>query len=228
QLWLGLVSGLLVAGMGLTLIWRACRGSLARHHHDHGHPELRSRFRRLFSHSHVHPSPHAHDHPRDHATAHHHGHDHGHPHDHNHAAMPPMPYATSPSATASDRVTGRMILMLGITGGIVPCPTATIIMLLGIGANVVVGALYAVAVFSLGLALTLMLIGFLALSSRRFAARLMSSDDQAERLSGGGRLILLRVVPAVSGLAVVLLGLAISANYVHYMRTGTTLFRWMG
>jgi hypothetical protein len=56
----------------------------------------------------------------------------------------------------------------------------------------------------------------------------MSSDDQAERLSGGGRLILLRVVPAVSGLAVVLLGLAISANYVHYMRTGTTLFRWMG
>lgn len=228
QLWLGLVSGLLVAGMGLTLIWRACRGSLARQHHDHGHPERRSRFRRLFSHSHVHPSPHAHDHPRDHATAHHHGHDHGHPHDHNHAAMPPMPYATSPSATASDRVTGRMILMLGITGGIVPCPTATIIMLLGIGANVVVGALYAVAVFSLGLALTLMLIGFLALSSRRFAARLMSSDDQAERLSGGGRLILLRVVPAVSGLAVVLLGLAISANYVHYMRTGTTLFRWMG
>lgn len=117
---------------------------------------------------------------------------------------------------------------MGITGGIVPCPTATIIMLLGIGANVVVGALYAVAVFSLGLALTLMLIGFLALSSRRFATRLMSDSDKAEPLSGGGRLILLRVVPAVSGLAVVLLGLAISANYFHYMRTGITLFRWMG
>jgi ABC-type nickel/cobalt efflux system permease component RcnA len=121
-----------------------------------------------------------------------------------------------------------MILMLGITGGIVPCPTATIIMLLGIGANVVVGALYAVAVFSLGLALTLMLIGFLALSSRRFATRLMSGDDKAEQLSRGGRLILLRVVPALSGLAVVVLGLAISANYIHYMRTGTALFGWMG
>lgn len=121
-----------------------------------------------------------------------------------------------------------MILMLGITGGIVPCPTATIIMLLGIGANVVMGALYAVAVFSLGMALTLMLIGFLALSSRRFATRLMSGDDKEEQLSRGGSLILLRVVPALSGLAVVVLGLAISANYIHYMRTGTALFGWMG
>jgi len=121
-----------------------------------------------------------------------------------------------------------MILMLGITGGIVPCPTATIIMLLGIGANVVVGALYAVAVFSLGLALTLMLIGFLALSSRRFAARLMSSEDGARQLSGGGSLILLRVIPAISGLVVVLLGAAITANYAHYMWKGGALFSWMG
>ena len=121
-----------------------------------------------------------------------------------------------------------MILMLGITGGIVPCPTATIIMLLGIGANVVLGALYAVAVFSLGLALTLMLIGFLALSSRRFAARMMSGGDRSDELSGAGRLILLRVIPAFSGLAVVLLGGAITANYINYMRTGTALFGWMG
>ncbi|MGQ9650698.1 MAG: nickel/cobalt transporter [Phycisphaerae bacterium] len=231
QLWLGLISGLLVAGMGLTLIWRACRGSLAQHHHDPGHPEPQSWFRRLFGHSHVHPSTRAHDHPHDHATAHHHHHHHhhdAHTHDHGHPAVSPLPHATPPSLTVSDRVSSRVILMLGITGGIVPCPTATIIMLLGIGANVVVGALYAVAVFSLGLALTLMLIGFLALSSRRFATRLMSGDDKAEHLSGGGRLILLRVVPAVSGLAVVLLGLAISANYIHYMYTSTALFLWMG
>jgi len=121
-----------------------------------------------------------------------------------------------------------MILLLGITGGIVPCPTATIIMLLGIGANVVLGALYSVAVFSIGLALTLMLIGFLALSSRRFAARLMSSEDENEQLSGGGRMILLQVVPALSGLVVVLLGAAITANYAHYMWKGTSLFTWMG
>jgi ABC-type nickel/cobalt efflux system permease component RcnA len=247
QLWLGLISGLLVAGMGLTLIWRASRGSLTHHHdehHDHDHPENRSWFRRLFSHSHAHPHPHAHAHPHDHhvGQTHDHHHDHVHPHghyhdhedahhqqhNHGHPAAPAVSYASSPPPAAPHRVTNRMILMLGITGGIVPCPTATIIMLLGIGANVVVGALYAVAVFSLGLALTLMLIGFLALSSRRFATRLMSGDDKAEQLSRGGRLILLRVVPALSGLAVVVLGLAISANYIHYMRTGTALFGWMG
>lgn len=136
--------------------------------------------------------------------------------------------ASGPVGRDPAQVTSRMILILGITGGIVPCPTATIIMLLGIGANVVLGALYSVAVFSLGLALTLMLIGFLALSSRRFAARLMSSEDGARQLSGGGSLILLRVIPAISGLVVVLLGAAITANYAHYMWKGGALFSWMG
>jgi nickel/cobalt exporter len=244
QLWLGLISGLLVAGMGLTLIWRACRGSLEHRHHEHDgheHREHRSWFRRLFTHwhphpaGHVHPHDHPHDHPHedaDHDHAHPHGHRHEHAgHDHQgHAhgspALPAVSYAAG--SAPPDRVTGRMILMLGITGGIVPCPTATIIMLLGIGANVVLGALYAVAVFSLGLALTLMLIGFLALSSRRFAARMMSGGDKTDELSGAGRLILLRVIPALSGLAVVLLGAAITANYINYMRTGTALFGWMG
>ncbi len=249
QLWLGLISGLLVAGMGLVLIWRAFRGSLGHHHHDdrdHACPAGRSWFRRLFSHSHAHLHAHAHphdhhagqahDHHHDHDHAHSHGHhhdhehtrDHGHQHNHGHPAVSAVSYAPVSSPAAPDRVTNRMILMLGITGGIVPCPTATIIMLLGIGANVVMGALYAVAVFSLGMALTLMLIGFLALSSRRFATRLMSGDDQAGTLSGSGRLILLRVVPALSGLAVVLLGVAISANYIQYMRTGAALFGWLG
>lgn len=248
QLWLGLISGLLVAGMGLTLIWRACRGSLAPHHHDHEHDRgaRRSWLRRLFTHSHPqvsgHERAHVHNHGHDdHEHAHEHLHAHGHEH-HHHDARPvgherahgPLLDDSRPASTAaarpldSARVTGRLILMLGVTGGIVPCPTATIIMLLGIGANVVMGALYAVAVFSLGLALTLMVIGFLALSSRRFAARLMSGDDQARQLSATGRLILLRVVPAVSGLAVVLLGVAIAANYVHYMWKGTSLITWMG
>ena len=84
-----------------------------------------------------------------------------------------------------------MVLVLGITGGIVPCPTATIIMLLGIGANMILGALYAVGVFSLGMALTLMLIGVLALSSRRYASKILSDaqhQDLRRRHSDGSRL----------------------------------------
>ena len=78
---------------------------------------------------------------------------------HNAQSAIPNPESTSPV----EPLTMRMLLLLGITGGIVPCPTATIILLLGISANVVAGALYAVGIFSLGLALTLMLIGFLAI-----------------------------------------------------------------
>ena len=118
----------------------------------------------------------------------------------------------------------KTLLVLGITGGIVPCPTATIIMFLGIGAKKVLGALYAVGIFSLGLALTLMLVGFLALSSRKIAARIMSDEQNADELSGPGKKFLLQAVPAASGLVVVLLGLAITVDYVYFIRMGTSLF----
>ena len=122
QLWLGAIAGMLVAGMGAVLVWRAFSGRIGHHHHhDHG--------------GHVHHHDHAHDHTHDHG----HDHTHGHSHHDDHADEP---------------ITIRLLLVMGVTGGIVPCPTATIIMLLGIGANVVAGALYAVAVFSVGLALT--------------------------------------------------------------------------
>jgi ABC-type nickel/cobalt efflux system permease component RcnA len=121
----------------------------------------------------------------------------------------------------------RTLLILGVTGGIVPCPTATIIMLLGIGANVVAGALYAVGVFSLGLALTLMAVGALALSSRKIAAKIMSDAQHEGELSGPGRKLLMQIVPAASGLVVVALGLAITAQYVHFLRTGETLIPWL-
>jgi len=118
--------------------------------------------------------------------------------------------------------------MLGITGGLVPCPTATIIMLLGIGANVVAGALYAVGIFSLGLALTLMAVGFLALSSRRFAARLLADADREGGISSSGQRLLLQVIPAASGLVVATLGALITAHYLYLLRTGRPLVEWLG
>lgn len=121
-----------------------------------------------------------------------------------------------------------MLLMLGITGGIVPCPSATIIMFMGIGANVVGGALYAIAVFSLGLALALMLIGSLALASRRYAAKIMSDARHEHELSGSGRRLLLQIVPTLSGLVVTGLGSMIVWHYLCLMRNVPTPFPWMG
>lgn len=101
-------------------------------------------------------------------------------------------------------------------------------MLLGIGANVVAGALYTVGIFSLGLALTLMLIGFLALSSRRMAARILSDARHEGELSTTGRRILFQAIPAVSGTLVVALGLAIATNYLYFLCNGRALFPWLG
>lgn len=178
QIWLGIIAGLLVAGMGLTLLWRAIIGRPG-HHHHYDHP-----------HSHEHPHPHPHD-------------------------------------RQPDQITTRLLLLLGITGGMVPCPTAAIIMLLGIGAKVIPGALYAVGIFSLGLALTLMAVGFAALGSRRFAARLMADTSRHGELSRAGQWLLNRLLPAVSGLAVLALGSAIAAHYAYYLHTGLALFAWM-
>jgi len=208
QLWLGMIAGLLVAGMGLALVWRAVTGRLAHHGHDHNHGhhhhhhDDRSWFKKLFTHSHPHLPDHSHSH------------EHLHEHHHHQADGKPL--------------TTRMILILGVTGGIVPCPTAMIIMLVGIGANIVVGALYAVGVFSLGLALTLMLIGFAALSSRRFASKVLSSAEHEDELSGPGKRILLQLVPSLSGMVVIALGGMITAHYIYLLNTGKILFSWIG
>lgn len=286
QLWLGLVAGLLVAGMGLALAWRGLTGRLAHHHdhdhhhHHHGEVDTRSWWRKLFTHSHPHvpgvghdhPHSHAHDHAHDHSHGHshahshahehshahshdaehghrhghshsHHDHDHGHGHHHHEHAYAPADgslAATSQRRSSahndaaasvhgrSDRLTFRMLLMLGITGGIVPCPAATIIMFMGIGANVVGGALYAIAVFSLGLALTLMLIGSLALASRRYAAKILADAAHEHDLTGLGRRLLLQVVPTLSGLVVTVLGGMIAAHYVCLMRGIPSPFPWLG
>ncbi|MBP7936693.1 MAG: hypothetical protein KA354_18785 [Phycisphaerae bacterium] len=208
QLWLGTIAGLLIAGMGAMLIWRAWSGrSGHRHHHDH------------HDHGHAHDPDH-HHHQEHHSLGHEkacsdsHGHEHSPDRPHRHGGDP-------------DRITVRLLLLLGITGGIVPCPTATIIMFLGIGTNVILGALYAVGIFSLGLALTLMAIGFLALYSRRYASRLLSESRHEDRLSPLGQRLLLQLLPAASGLVVVTLGLAITAHYFYYMRTGLSLFGWI-
>ncbi len=239
QNWLGITAGLMVAGMGVYLSYRAFTGRLAHHHHDHDHhhhDDDRPWWKKLFTHSHPHVPGHAHAHSHDHDHGHHHSHDHHHDHDHAHAHdhhhghshahdHPTHTHVHEPAEAAA--LNTRTILVLGISGGIVPCPTATIIVLLGIGAGVVPGALYAVGVFSLGLALTLMTVGFLALSSRSIAARILHDAQHEGEPNRKGQWLMFQAIPTLSGIAVAILGLAIAANYVHVMNTGTRLIPWL-
>jgi ABC-type nickel/cobalt efflux system permease component RcnA len=185
---LSLVSGLLVLGMGLTLLvqrWRAAFGAWAwgtpaggglayaraghhhhhaddGHHHDHGHHHhghahghAQVRGEGLphahGSHTHVHDT-HAYD-----ATLHSHGG--GRPHTH----LPPI----------RDQVTWRGLLALGVSGGLLPCPSAMVLLLAAVALNKTLFGLALVLAFSIGLAFTLTGVGMVFLYAReRLAGRL--------------------------------------------------------
>jgi nickel/cobalt exporter len=119
-----------------------------------------------------------------HAHARGHLHDHDHAHGHTH-----VPLAGSGL---------RGLLSVGISGGILPCPTALVVLLAAISLHRVGYGLVLILAFSLGLAASVTGIGLVAVSAKRFFAR--TGFD--------GRVI--RALPAVSALVVLGLGLAMT------------------
>jgi ABC-type nickel/cobalt efflux system permease component RcnA len=160
--YLSLASGLLVLGIGLTLLIsrvraaRSGRGLIqtaaSRHTHDHhGH-----------NHSHRHDHDHAHDHAHD-LT-----HDRRHAHDHPHTADD----HTHNPTDENGRITMRSLLALGISGGLIPCPTALVVLLSAIALGRVGFGLMLIVMFSAGLAAVLTGIGLLLVHGRRLFDRL--------------------------------------------------------
>ncbi len=196
---LGLISGAIVFILGLSLFIRRLRSALkqttppaAHHHHDHGHLHA--------AHEHAHPHEHHHDHT----------HHHDHPHSHGagieddagaHAVTHTHGGSTHthvlPGAD-NERVTWRSLLALGISGGLLPCPSALVVMLSAIALHRVGYGLVLVVAFSFGLACTLTGIGLAFV----YAGRLMK-----ERIKAGGRLV--RWLPAMSALVIACLGAVI-------------------
>jgi ABC-type nickel/cobalt efflux system permease component RcnA len=187
--WLSLTSGLLVAVLGLTILRQRLRGAPAfghHHHHDRGHSHDHG-------HDHDHVHPHEHDHPHDHS----HGHAHAHG-GHTHSHLPP------------ERVTWRSLLALGISGGILPCPSALLALLGAVAVGRAGFGLAVVVAFSLGLAATLTGVGLLFL----YAGRLLERRAMAGPWSG-----LLRFAPAVAALAVTASGVMLVARALIELRT---------
>ena len=96
-------------------------------------------------------------------TEHDHGHDHGHDHAHD--------------LQAGVRL--GELLGLGVSGGLVPCPSATVVMLMAIYVGRVALGLGLLAAFSLGLAATLVALGILVVKAKGLAARLAGPRFQA-------------------------------------------------
>jgi ABC-type nickel/cobalt efflux system permease component RcnA len=184
--WLGIASGLTIAFLGIYMLRRRWAG----HHHPHGHHHLHSPLGH--THEHHHPHEHAHPHPAPghaHPHAHVHGQHHDHPDDaeHSHHGETPFSY--------------RQLVTLGVTGGIVPCPAALVVLLSAISLHRVAFGLYLIVAFSLGLAAVLISIGMITVYARRMLSRLPSEGP-----------LISRWLPAASATVITCLGIGIAAQ----------------
>ena len=192
--WLSLASGLLVAVLGLTILrqWLLGLPALGHHHHDdhsRGH-----------DHDHAHEHGHEHDHSDEHAHAHAHGLVHSHD-GHVHSHLPP--------GAAGERLTWCSLLALGISGGLLPCPSALLALLGAVAVGRAGFGLMVVVSFSLGLAATLTGVGLLFLYAGRFLERRALTG----RWSG-----ILQFAPPLAALAVTASGTMIVARSLLELR----------
>jgi len=121
-----------------------------------------------------------------------HDHDHrlhDHPHDHGAAGHTHLP----PGADGSE-ITWRSLLALGVSGGIMPCPSALVVMLAAISMNRVGYGLVLIVAFSLGLAGALTAAGLAFVYGGKLLSRIPSSGK------------FMRALPAVSAFVIAVLG----------------------
>jgi nickel/cobalt transporter (NicO) family protein len=142
--WLTLISGLLVVGIGASV--------------------LRSRVLK--------------------ARAHAHSHEHGHSHSHDHD------------------LTWKGLIGMGTAAGLIPCPSALVVLLAAISQHEVALGLLLITAFSLGLAGTLTGLGLIVVSARRLIP---------PRLAAGR---VMAVLPAASALLIVGVGFVLTAKAV--------------
>jgi nickel/cobalt exporter len=165
---LGAISGLSIVAIGGWMLFKRLHGAGHTHSHDHGH-----------SHDHTHEHHH-HDHEHSHGHSHSHEHSHG-PGGHSHTHVP-------------DEMSWSGLTALGVSGGLVPCESALVLLLTAIALRRVGLGLILLISFSLGLALVLMAIGVLVI----YAKNLLPSS------SGGNPFF--RWMPVASAAVVMLLG----------------------
>ncbi len=125
--------------------------------------------------------------------AHHHAHDehHHHEHGHDHHHAPP------------ERITTRGLLAMGASAGLIPCPSALVVLLGAVAQHQVALGLVLIVAFSAGLAATLVALGL---------AVVTASGRITRRIDATGRLA--TIAPAGSAVAIVAVGLALTARAV--------------
>ena len=180
--WLGAISGLSVAGLGIFIFLRHLTGETGEHSHTRG--ERHSHwFLSMFT-------------------------------------QTMFTRATALNSANDDAVSGepktkerslslRELCMLGITGGIVPCPAALVVLLSAFSLHRIGFGLFLITAFSLGLAAVLVIVGL----GMVYAKGLMSS-----RVGSGSPA--LRYLPLLSSAFMVVLGVGIIASAAGSLHLG--------
>jgi nickel/cobalt transporter (NicO) family protein len=151
---------------------------------------------------HHHSNHDLHHHSNDHSHPHTHSHPHSHAHDHSH------PHAHLPPDAEGDAVTWRSLLALGISGGLMPCPAALVLLLSAIALGQVGMGLILVVAFSVGLAGVLTGLGLLLVYAKQRFQTVPMDLPWLHRL------------PALSALGITIVGLGISTKALWDMNGG--------
>ncbi len=179
---LSFVSGAIVVTIGLSLFVRRLRAALMPNEHLHHHAEG--------------TVEHTHEDGEGGSESHTHG---GTTHSH----LPP--------GADGGRVTWKNLLALGVSGGLLPCPSALVVLLSAISLHRVGYGLALVVAFSLGLAATLTCIGLVFVYAGRFFKGPITSSR------------LVRVLPIASALVIATVG-----AFICYEALGQSGFQFAG
>ena len=122
--------------------------------------------------------------------AHHHDHHHDHDHEHGHSHAPP------------ERLSWRGLIAMGASAGLIPCPSALVVLLGAVAQGQIALGMLLIVAFSLGLAATLTGLGLAVVLAGRALGRLNVPSGLAT------------AVPAISALLIVGVGFVLTVQAV--------------
>jgi nickel/cobalt exporter len=137
------------------------------------------------------------------------------------SAAPPMhshglgpAHSHAPPGAAESTLTWRGLIGLGVFGGLLPCPSAIVVMLSAIALHRVALGLVLIVAFSFGLATVLTTIGLLLVCAGSISRRLPFVSAASSRLGdhAGVAAFAVRAFPVASAAAVLVAGLVITAH----------------
>ena len=120
----------------------------------------------------------------------------------------------APASRAQEPLSLLQLATLGITGGIIPCPAALVVLLSAFALHRIGFGFFLITAFSVGLASVLIGFGLLMVYARRFMARMQVDGPLTKRW-----------LPVASAACMAVLGLAIASR--AFLTTGLTAHAFM-